>query len=191
MNELLSLLDTKRDVTVFRAENDSTSLFPVMPLPTAIARLLDSSFIPDMSDATIDGVSDKRVKRITSCIKDTCRFVELTYCALEERVVVCVSDGLGPSAGLLASFAAACNQERPFTLIIYFGIVEASVYTKNYLGVPSTSEWKDSCESGGHLIAGTENHIWLKLSSAEMQAVFATSNPTPFGLGLRNISKLL
>lgn len=191
MNELLSLMDTKRDVTVFRAESNPTSLFPAMPLPTAIAKLLDSSFIPDMSDATIDGVSDKRVKRITSCVKDTCRFVELICCASEERLVVCMSDELGSSAGLLASFAAACNQECPFTLLIYFSTVEASVYTKNYPGVPSASEWKDSCERGGHLIAWTENHIWLKLSSTEMQELFAKINQTVFGLGLRNISKQL
>lgn len=60
MNELFSLLDTKRDVTVFRAENNSTNLFPAVPLPTAIARLLDISFIPDMSDATMDGVNGHR-----------------------------------------------------------------------------------------------------------------------------------
>lgn len=85
MNELFSLLDTKRDVTVFRAEKNPTSLFPAMPLPTAIAILLDSSFIPDMSDATMDGVSDDRVKRTTSCIKDTCRLFELIYYAAGDR----------------------------------------------------------------------------------------------------------
>lgn len=59
-----------------------------MPFPAAIAQLLDSSFIPDMSDATVDGVSDNRVKRITSCIKDTCRLFELICYAAEDRVVV-------------------------------------------------------------------------------------------------------
>lgn len=191
MNELFSLLDTKRDVTVFRAENNPTSLFPAMPLPTAIARLLDSSFIPDMSDATMDGASDNRVKRVTSCIKDTCRLFELICYAVRNRVVLCMSDGFGSSAGFLASFAAACNEESPLTLIIYLGTMEASVYTKGYPGVQSTSEWKESRGRGGHLIAWTENHTWLKLSSTEMQGMFAKTNQTPFDLGLRNILKQL
>ena len=103
------------------------------------------------------------MKRITRCIKDTCRLFELICYAARNRVVVCMSDGLGLSAGLFASFAAACNEEGPFTLDMSFSTVEASVYTKNYPGVPSTSEWKEACERGGHLIAWTENHIWLKL----------------------------
>lgn len=69
---------------------------------------------------------------------------------------------LSSSVGLLASFVAACNEESPFTLIVYFGTMEASVSTKNYPGVPSTSEWKESCERGRRLIAWTENQKWLR-----------------------------
>jgi hypothetical protein len=170
-SELLGILDTERDITVFRAENLPTSLFPARPLPAAITQLLDSSHIPDLSDATIDGVIDDRVKRITSCIKDTCKLFELISYASKDRVVVCMLDGLGSSAGLVATFAAACNQESSFILIIYFSTMEASVYTKDYPDVPSTREWKDSCERGGNLISWTEHHIWIRLSSNGMQAI--------------------
>ena len=65
-----------------------------------------------MSDATVDGVSDNRVKRITSCIKDTCRLFEPIYYTVRKNcVMVCMSDGLGSSADLMAAFAAACNEE--------------------------------------------------------------------------------
>lgn len=105
------------------------------------------------------------------------------------RFFAAAVDGLGSSAGLMASLAAACNQESPSTLIIYFSTTEASIYTKNYPGVPSTSKRKDSYERRGHLISWKDDHIWIRLPSAEMQEMVSKSNQISFALGLRNIFK--
>lgn len=102
-----------------------------------------------------------------------------------------MSDGLGSCARLIAALALACNEESPFTLIIHFSTIEASVCTKDYYGVPLTSQWKDSCESGGYLVSWKTDDIWTRLSSAEMHGIFSKSDQTPFALGLRNIFKQL
>jgi hypothetical protein len=95
-----------------------------------------------------------------------------------DPLVICISDGFGASAGLLAGFAAACS-ETPFTLIIHFSIAEVSIFTRDYPHVPSTAEWKEACQLGGHLIQWDDHHVWIKLSSVEMHGIFSKTTQTP------------
>lgn len=144
LRTLLPSIGIKIDVVVYLAPRTSSILFLAILYAPAFA---------DPQDATADAIENSGAAHNTLMQNFRASNLLLGWIwRADSKLLMRLSDGFGCYIGLFALFAVVCKS-HPFTWFIHSSATEASNYTTNDEGVPSTTDWKEECEAGGHLVS--------------------------------------